>query len=64
MKLISPAIGSCFISNQGETFEVIGRGTRGVVVEYADGRAELIDLQTWEALDINPHQNSKALVRH
>jgi hypothetical protein len=54
MKLISPVIGSCFTSDQGESFEVIGRGTGGVVVEYADGRAELIDLQTWQTLDINP----------
>ena len=64
MKLISPSIGSCFISDQGETFEVIGRGTRGVVVQYADGRAELIDMQTWETLDINPHHKCQALVHH
>jgi hypothetical protein len=62
MKLISPAIGSCFTSDQGETFEVIGRGTGGVVVEYADGRAELIDMRSWEALNINPHKQNPALM--
>lgn len=43
-----PAIGDRYVDSTGESFEVIGLGTGGVVVEYFDGRAELIDLQRWQ----------------
>ena len=45
-----PLIGSHYITELGDAFEVIGMGTQGIVVEYIDGRAELIDHQAWDRL--------------
>lgn len=43
-----PTIGERYIDSSGESFEVIGLGTGGIVIEYFDGRAKLIDLQSWK----------------
>jgi len=45
-----PLIGSRYTTELGDAFEIIGLGTQGIIVEYIDGRAELIDHQTWERL--------------
>jgi len=45
-----PIIGSRYTNDSGDAFEVIGMGTQGIIVEYIDGRAELIDHQTWDRL--------------
>ena len=47
-----PTVGVQYTSAQGDRFEVIGFGTRGVVVERNDGSAELIDAQTWQQLQM------------
>ena len=45
-----PAIDSRYVTQFGESFVVISMGTGGVVVEYIDGRVELISLQQWSHL--------------
>lgn len=42
-----PVVNSEYSTNNGEFFTVIGTGTQGVVVEYADGRVALIPNQDW-----------------
>ena len=42
-----PVVDSCFTTSHGETFVVIGRGTKGIIVEYIDGRVELLSLSQW-----------------
>ena len=46
------AVGSWYANEDGLSLKVIGTGTRGVVVEYVDGSAELIDRTTWQDLDM------------
>ena len=43
-----PAVNSQFSTSNGELFTVIGTGTQGVVVEYSDGRVELISAENWQ----------------
>lgn len=45
-----PRIGDHFSLTSGERIEVIGFGTGGIVIEYLDGRAELIDQPGWQHL--------------
>lgn len=45
-----PSIGDLYSTRSGEEVEVIGFGTGGIVVEYADGRAELLDTSAWQQL--------------
>jgi hypothetical protein len=45
-------VGDWYTNEDGLSLKVIGSGTHGVVVEYIDGSAELIDLQTWIDLDM------------
>ena len=45
-----PSIGDYFNLSSGERIEVIGYGTGGIVIEYRDGRAELIDQPGWQRL--------------
>jgi len=45
-----PNIGDYFSLSSGERIEVIGYGTGGIVIEYHDGRAELIDQPGWQRL--------------
>lgn len=47
-----PRVGDWYINEDGLSLKVIGNGTHGVVVEYIDGSAELIDRQTWIDLDM------------
>lgn len=49
----APVIGERYATRLGETLQVIGYGTRGVIVEFMDGSAELMDQDTWEALLIS-----------
>ena len=50
MGSIRPIVGTHYDTQPGETIEVIAVGTRGIVVEYIDGRVELLDLDCWETL--------------
>lgn len=45
-----PVVGEHYATLQGEEFLVIGYGTNGIIVEYLDGSAELMDQHTWESL--------------
>lgn len=42
-----PAVGTRYDIAPGEHMEVIAIGTRGIVVEYTDGRVELVDGKHW-----------------
>lgn len=42
-----PSIDSRFSNTNGEHFTVIGTGTKGIVIEYQDGRVELIAKPDW-----------------
>ncbi|MDH3327273.1 MAG: hypothetical protein OEM38_11215 [Gammaproteobacteria bacterium] len=42
-----PAVDSQFKNKSGDVFVVIGRGTRGIVIEYIDGRVELVSASKW-----------------
>lgn len=43
-----PVVGSRYDIAPGEHMEVIAVGTRGIVVEYTDGRVELVDGEHWQ----------------
>lgn len=43
-----PVIGTRYNIAPGEHMEVIAIGTRGIVVEYTDGRVELVDGEHWQ----------------
>lgn len=43
-----PVIGTRYDIAPGEHMEVIAIGTRGIVVEYTDGRVELVDGDHWQ----------------
>lgn len=45
-----PAVDGRYTTSQGDTFVVIGMGTKGIVVEYRDGRVELISRDRWDNL--------------
>jgi len=49
-------IGAWYTNEDGLSLKVIGSGAEGVVVEYIDGSAELIDRQTWFDLDMEKDQ--------
>ena len=42
-----PSVDSQFKNKSGDVFVVIGRGTRGIVIEYFDGRVELAPASKW-----------------
>jgi len=50
MGSIRPVIGTHYETGKGLSAEVIAIGTRGIVVEYKDGRVELIDTENWQVL--------------
>ncbi len=52
--LVLPSIDTAYTNPEGESFVVIGRGTRGIVVEYRDGRVELIPFHDWRKRQFNP----------
>ena len=43
-----PVVGTRYDIAPGEHMEVIAIGTRGIVVEYTDGRVELVDGEHWQ----------------
>lgn len=49
-----PAIDSHYKNTQGEQFFVIGSGTGGIIVQYYDGRVEMINRDTWTQLKLEP----------
>ncbi len=57
MGSIKPIVGTHYDTKPGESMEVIAIGTRGIVVEYVDGRVELLDLDCWQSLQQNMDQN-------
>jgi len=60
MGSIRPIVGTHYDTKPGESIEVIAVGTRGIVVEYIDGRVELLDLDCWQSLQQNAHHSSQA----
>jgi len=46
-----PSVESQFKSKSGDVFVVIGRGTRGIVIEYFDGRVELVSPSKWRSMN-------------
>jgi len=50
----APAIDSRYVTLQGVPFLVIGRGTGGVIVQYEDGRVELLSKDRWNTLQAIP----------
>ena len=56
-----PSVGDRFNLANGESIEVIGFGTNGIIVEYHDGRAELIEKPDWPHLlqrtELSPRNN-------
>lgn len=59
MGSIRPVIGARYVAGSGESVEVIAYGTGGIVVEYQDGRVELVDTECWQTslanTDSQPH---------
>ncbi len=49
-------VGRWYANEDGLSLRIIGTGTGGVVVEYVDGSAELIDRQTWRDLDMEAEE--------
>jgi hypothetical protein len=48
--LSAPSIDKKYKTKRGEDIIVIGHGTRGIVIEYTDGRVELVSQQDWAQL--------------
>ncbi|MDH5228743.1 MAG: hypothetical protein OEZ58_13565 [Gammaproteobacteria bacterium] len=48
-----PNIDAYYTNSQGEAFMVIGRGTRGIIIEYSDGRVELVSMERWRKMTVN-----------
>lgn len=46
-----PTVDSQFKNKSGDVFVVIGRGTRGIVIEYLDGRVELVSPSKWGSMN-------------
>ena len=42
-----PTINTEFKNKHGDVFTVIGRGTRGIIIEYSDGKVELVSPDRW-----------------
>lgn len=58
MQNIQPKIGQWYKDITGKSFEVISYGTAGVIIEYDDGQAELIEQNKWDSLQLeNEHQS-------
>jgi hypothetical protein len=45
-----PSINTEFKNKSGDVFTVIGRGTKGIIIEYSDGQVELISPTKWHEL--------------
>ena len=60
MGSIRPTVGSHYDTQPGETIEVIAVGTNGIVVEYTDGRVELLAPDCWQSLRQGSHQAALA----
>ena len=54
MGSIHPIIGGRYRTSSTTTAEVIAIGTRGVVVEFPDGRVQLINITEWQAKHYPP----------
>lgn len=50
MGSMKPIVGTHYDTKPGESMQVIAVGTRGIVVEYIDGRVELLDMDCWHSL--------------
>ena len=42
-----PTINTEFKNKHGDTFTVIGRGTQGIIIEYNNGKVELVTPDKW-----------------
>jgi len=58
MQRTQPKIGLWYREQDGASFEVISLGTKGVIVEYDDGHAELIDQGRWDSLHLEYESRS------
>ncbi len=58
MPSVQPSVGDCFSLASGERVEIIGCGTKGVVIEYNDGRAELLDQPAWQRMQAQLKDNA------
>lgn len=45
---LMPTIGCKYKDVHGNIFEVIGMGTKGIVIEFIDGQSRLVDLATFQ----------------
>jgi len=52
MQHTQPKIGQWYKDITGKSFEVISYGTAGVVIEYDNGQAELIEQNRWDSLEL------------
>jgi len=61
MGCIKPIVGKYYDTEPGESIQVIAIGTRGIVVEYIDGRVELLNMKYWQSLKQNSRSSDQAL---
>jgi len=54
-----PSVNSQYRNQFGDTFVVIGRGTRGIIVEYHGGRVELISPKKWQTMNRSVESQQK-----
>ena len=47
-----PDINGQYTNPEGEQFTVIGTGTNGIIIEFQDGRVQLLAAPEWESLGI------------
>ncbi|MDH5435219.1 MAG: hypothetical protein OEX83_00530 [Gammaproteobacteria bacterium] len=53
-----PKIGHWYKDITGKSFEVISYGTAGVIIEYRNGQAELIEQFKWDSLQLENENRS------
>lgn len=47
-----PTVDARYRNPVGDTCVVIGLGTKGIIVEYEDGRVELIAKDQWRTMEV------------
>ena len=48
--LCMPLVNTRFKNQYGDLFTVIGKGTKGIIIEYISGKVELVSPKNWESM--------------
>jgi len=54
-----PIVNTQFKNQTGDLFTVIGKGTKGIIIEYISGKVELVPPKNWETMCSHATQLNK-----